>query len=168
MVFVEEAIVIDSEEMKEGGMEVVDVNLSIDGIHRKRTCFAKRSNVSNLDAMQRRNFLRVVGGVSLTSLVPMSYVWGRNNPALSSSGVLLEASAFKELGGWKLDTQHYQQMGGNYLLAHGMCKPVANATTKVKQHADRMAVMNIPMPYVTLWAGFAMQAFLGHGPQSLG
>ena len=82
--------------------------------------------------MQRRNFLRVVGGVSLTSLAPMPYVWGRNNPALSNSGVLLEASAFKNLGGWKLDTQHYQQMGGNYLLAHGMGKPVANATANVK------------------------------------
>lgn len=33
-----------------------------------------------------------------------------------------------------------------------------NATTKVKQHADRMAAMNVPMPYVTLWAGFALQA----------
>jgi len=33
-----------------------------------------------------------------------------------------------------------------------------NATTKVKQHADRMAAMNVPMPYVNLWAGFALQA----------
>lgn len=82
--------------------------------------------------MQRRDFLRVVGGVSLTSLAPIPYVWGRNNRALSSSGVLLEAAAFDDLGGWKLDTQHYQQMGGNYLLAHGMGKPVTNATAKVK------------------------------------
>jgi len=36
-----------------------------------------------------------------------------------------------------------------------------NATTKVKQHADRMAAMNLPMPYVTLWAGFALQAVGG-------
>ncbi|MBO6781991.1 MAG: DoxX family protein [Alphaproteobacteria bacterium] len=36
-----------------------------------------------------------------------------------------------------------------------------NATTKVKQHADRMAAMNIPMPYATLWAGFALQAVGG-------
>lgn len=33
-----------------------------------------------------------------------------------------------------------------------------NATTKVKQHADRMAAMNVPMPYLVLWAGFALQA----------
>jgi len=36
-----------------------------------------------------------------------------------------------------------------------------NATTKVKQHADRMAAMGIPVPYVTLWIGFAMQAVGG-------
>ena len=36
-----------------------------------------------------------------------------------------------------------------------------NATTKVKQHADRMAAMGIPMPMITLWAGFALQAVGG-------
>ncbi len=32
-----------------------------------------------------------------------------------------------------------------------------NSTTKVKQHADRMAALGVPIPYVTLWAGFAIQ-----------
>lgn len=32
-----------------------------------------------------------------------------------------------------------------------------NATTKVKQHADRMAALGVPMPYVVLWFGFALQ-----------
>jgi hypothetical protein len=82
--------------------------------------------------MQRRTFLRVVGGVSLSSLAPMPYVWGRENPALSTSGVLLEAAAFDDLGGWKLDTQHYQQMGGCYLLAHGMGTPVENAAARIE------------------------------------
>jgi len=36
-----------------------------------------------------------------------------------------------------------------------------NATTKVKQHADRMAAMHVPLPYVCLWAGFALQAVGG-------
>tara|TARA_B100001248_G_scaffold211318_1_gene165564 strand:- start:1168 stop:1467 length:300 start_codon:yes stop_codon:yes gene_type:complete len=44
---------------------------------------------------------------------------------------LLEASAFTKTGGWKIDTQHYLQMGGNYLLAHGMGKPVEDAETLV-------------------------------------
>jgi len=36
-----------------------------------------------------------------------------------------------------------------------------NATTKVKQHADRMAAMNVPMPMASLWAGFTLQAIGG-------
>ncbi|MGE0255382.1 MAG: DoxX family protein [Alphaproteobacteria bacterium] len=32
-----------------------------------------------------------------------------------------------------------------------------NATTKVKMHADRMAALGVPMPYVALWIGFALQ-----------
>jgi hypothetical protein len=51
--------------------------------------------------------------------------------APARSGILVEAAGFDDHGGWKLDTQHYQQMGGVYLLAHGMGKPVANASTAV-------------------------------------
>ena len=78
----------------------------------------------------RRSFLRVVGGVGLTAALAPGYVMGR---ALNrTSGILVETSSFENLGGWKLDTQHYQQMGGNYLLAHGMGEPVENATTSVE------------------------------------
>jgi len=76
-------------------------------------------------------FIRVVGGVGLTSTVPFRYVLGAEGAAPATSGVLVEAASFAERGGWKLDTQHYQQMGGCYLLAHGMGKPVANARTTV-------------------------------------
>jgi len=62
----------------------------------------------------------------------MSYVMGANKATTKASEVLVEAASFKELGGWKLDTQHYQQMGGFYLLAHGMGRPVDNARTTVK------------------------------------
>lgn len=79
--------------------------------------------------MDRRTFIRVVGGVGLTSAVPLGYAAGV--PARVGTGVLVEAASFARRGGWKLDTQHYQQMGGCYLLAHGMGKPVANAGTKV-------------------------------------
>jgi len=81
--------------------------------------------------MNRRTFVRIVGGVSLSSAVPLSYVFGNARSASKDSGILLEASSFSNLGGWKLDTQHYQQMGGCYLLAHGMGEPVANAATSV-------------------------------------
>ena len=81
--------------------------------------------------MNRRTFVRVIGGISLTSAVPMQYVFGDAKDALANTGVLIEASAFAAPGGWKLDTQHHQQMGGCYLLAHGMGEPVANAKTTV-------------------------------------
>ena len=81
--------------------------------------------------MNRRTFIRVVGGVGLSSAVPFSYAVAAKKPAAASAGVLVEAASFAEKGGWKLDTQHYQQMGGCSLLAHGMGKPVANATARV-------------------------------------
>lgn len=34
---------------------------------------------------------------------------------------------------------------------------IINSTTKVKQHADRMGALGVPIPYVTLWVGFAIQ-----------
>jgi hypothetical protein len=79
--------------------------------------------------MKRREFIRIVGGTALTAAVAPRHGFGANAP--STTGVLLEASAFDDPGGWKMDTQYYQQMGGCYLLAHGMGQPVENARTKV-------------------------------------
>ena len=81
---------------------------------------------------KRREFLRVIGGVGITSMFAPNYVIGaKPSSALSRSGVFLEASSFAKTGGWKIDTQHYLQMGGNYLLAHGMGKPVEDAETTI-------------------------------------
>lgn len=84
----------------------------------------------NIASMDRRFFLRVIGGASFTSMAAPGYLMGAK--AATGSGVLVEASNFANTGGWKIDTQHYQQMGGNYLLAHGMGQPVADATTTVE------------------------------------
>jgi hypothetical protein len=46
--------------------------------------------------------------------------------------VLVEAEAFTEHGGWKLDTQFIGVMGSPYLLAHGLGNAVSDATTEVK------------------------------------
>ena len=46
--------------------------------------------------------------------------------------LFLEAESFAEHGGWKLDTQFIDEMGSPYLLAHGLGKPVEDATAKVK------------------------------------
>jgi hypothetical protein len=49
----------------------------------------------------------------------------------NAATVLVEAESFADLGGWSLDTQFIREMGSPYLIAHGLGKPVADATTKV-------------------------------------
>jgi len=89
--------------------------------------------------MNRRQFIRIVGGVCLTAAFPLRYGFGAEGR--DRSGVLLEASSFTDRGGWQLDTQHYQQMGGCYLLAHGMGQPVAQARSNVTlPHSGRWNV----------------------------
>ncbi|WP_231741736.1 FAD-dependent oxidoreductase [Stieleria varia] len=50
----------------------------------------------------------------------------------SAAEVFVESESFADPGGWKLDTQFIQEMGSPYLLAHGLGKPVQDATTKVE------------------------------------
>jgi len=50
---------------------------------------------------------------------------------IDQDGILIEAEAFQDPGGWKVDTQFIHIMGSPYLLAHGLGKPVAPATTTV-------------------------------------
>ena len=52
-------------------------------------------------------------------------------PRADAATVLVEAESFADHGGWTLDTQFIEQMGSPYLLAHGLGKAVADATTKV-------------------------------------
>lgn len=77
--------------------------------------------------MHRRNFLRVIGGSAFVSATAPGQLFGATGKG--ANGVLVEACGFQSAGGWVLDTQFYQQMGGVQLLAHGMGKPVANAKT---------------------------------------
>ncbi|MEM9723859.1 MAG: FAD-dependent oxidoreductase [Pseudomonadota bacterium] len=48
------------------------------------------------------------------------------------AGILVEAEAFADLGGWLVDSQFETQMGSPYVLAHGLGRPVADATTTVE------------------------------------
>ena len=48
---------------------------------------------------------------------------------VSAETILLECEQFKDLGGWSIDSQFIDEMGSSYLLAHGLGKPVADATT---------------------------------------
>lgn len=49
-----------------------------------------------------------------------------------SASTFVEAESFQDHGGWVLDTQFIENMGSPYLMAHGLGKPVKDATTKVK------------------------------------
>lgn len=52
-------------------------------------------------------------------------------PAKPEGLVLVEAESFAEPGGWALDTQFIHIMGSPYMMAHGLGKPVADASTTV-------------------------------------
>lgn len=47
------------------------------------------------------------------------------------SAILVEAEDFANYGGWVLDSQFELQMGSPYLLAHGLGRPVSDATTTI-------------------------------------
>ena len=54
----------------------------------------------------------------------------------AAADLLVETESFDNRGGWQLDTQFINQMGSPYLLAHGLGKPVADASTKIKIPMD--------------------------------
>lgn len=47
------------------------------------------------------------------------------------TGILVEAEDFDDYGGWVCDSQFETRMGSPYLLAHGLGRPVADATTTI-------------------------------------
>ena len=46
--------------------------------------------------------------------------------------IFLECESFEKKGGWVVDPQFVEQMGSPYLLAHGMGRPVENASTSIQ------------------------------------
>ena len=56
---------------------------------------------------------------------------GTGNQPVSRAGILIEAEDFEHYGGWVLDSQFETQMGSPYLLAHGLGRPVDDATTVI-------------------------------------
>lgn len=68
--------------------------------------------------------------VTAVTLCVCSWLVGSAHGAAAQ--VLVEAESFAEHGGWVLDTQFIANMGSPYLLAHGLGRPVADATTVVQ------------------------------------
>jgi len=91
--------------------------------------------------ISRRRFIRALGGTTF-AFATMTDLQRVLSAPSASRGVLVECESFTEPGGWVRDTQFLHQMGGVYLLAHGMGVPVANAKTKVKfREAGRFRVL---------------------------
>ena len=71
---------------------------------------------------------------------------------LCAADLLVEAESFQQRGGWQLDTQFIQQMGSPYLLAHGLGKPVEDATTTIKiSEAGKYIVWVRTYDWVARW-----------------
>ena len=64
-------------------------------------------------------------------LLGVSCLFGLFARTTEAAELLVEAESFESHGGWQLDTQFIQQRGSPYLLAHGLGKPVEDATTTV-------------------------------------
>lgn len=81
--------------------------------------------------MERRLFLQsattfsaaFLGGIANSSTL---------NAEPGTGTVIISTAHFSDHGGWSLDTQFVEQMGGPFLLAHGLGKPVADATTTIE------------------------------------
>ena len=73
--------------------------------------------------------------VSALLFMPLSAVIADDNGPKSiqpQDVVLVEAEGFARHGGWVVDPQFMDQMGSPYLLAHGLGRPVDDATTDVE------------------------------------
>lgn len=81
--------------------------------------------------LSRRRFIRVLGGTTF-AFATFSELERALSAQTASRGVLVECESFDDPGGWKRDTQFVHEMGGVYLLAHGMGVPVENAKTRAK------------------------------------
>ncbi len=54
----------------------------------------------------------------------------------TASNIFIEAESFAKKGGWVVDQQHMDNMGSPYLMAHGMGRPVEDATTTFSVEKD--------------------------------
>ncbi len=78
----------------------------------------------------------------------------------ASEPIVLEAEAFRDWGGWVNDTQFMDQMGSPYLLAHGMGKRVADATTTFEAKGGEYHVYVRTKNWAAPWyKGYTNQAY---------
>lgn len=80
-------------------------------------------------------------------------------PTLSAPPVLIEAENMRQLGGWVNDSQFMDQMGSPFLLAHGLGRPVEDASTTVRlPSAGSYRVWVRTRDWVAQWTGGKVEA----------
>ena len=68
--------------------------------------------------------------------------------------VVLDCEQFAERGGWSVDSQFIDEMGSSDLLAHGLGKPVADASTTFEfRKAGRYNVFARMKNWTAKWSG---------------
>ncbi|TWT97531.1 soluble pyridine nucleotide transhydrogenase [Neorhodopirellula pilleata] len=67
--------------------------------------------------------------LTIIGLAMTAVGWAMPAPAESAAEIFIETESFADRGGWQLDTQFIQQMGSPYLIAHGLGRPVEDAST---------------------------------------
>ncbi len=78
-----------------------------------------------LPTAQHHNRMKITALIAALAAAQLAF------SAVAADRVLVEAESFKDHGSWSLDTQFIDLMGSPYLLAHGLGKPVKDATTTV-------------------------------------
>ena len=81
--------------------------------------------------LTRRDFISRMSTASV-ALLASHPLWGKTAQSGDSKSVLVETAHFNNLGGWMLDNQFELHLGFSYLIAHGLGKPVENASGKIK------------------------------------
>lgn len=81
--------------------------------------------------LDRREFITRMSMAS-TALLASHPLFGKTATSGDNKSVLVETAHFKNLGGWMLDNQFENHLGFSYLLAHGLGKPVTNASGKIR------------------------------------
>ena len=64
--------------------------------------------------------------------------------AARAETIFLECERFKDLGGWTVESQFSADPGSSYLIAHGLGRPVAAATTTFSRGSTVFFVTDRP------------------------
>ncbi len=99
-------------------------------------CFAIAPPQSLLESTQKiiGEFPRLLYPLSMihkSLIAGIALILAGSSLLSAADPLLIEAESFEDHGGWKLDTQFIEIMGSPYLMAHGLGRPVEDATTSL-------------------------------------